>query len=296
MHGTRWGLLSRRRLIAGGAVLAAMVGSAVPLGARAATSSTGTLSLLGGSLSISSMSSFTTTATATTAGSLATPMNHATWGDSTGSGNGWNGTVAVTQFIDQGAWTQTSGAATALSTTSSGAYTGSAGAGSIVVTVTQALDTIAATTLTYSYSDVENGVTTNGTGTATKGTAATLVNGLSITFAILTAYPQNAAYTSHFGILSTTALALNTGQATTSASGTTQGGSNLPAFLNNGSTVTAGGPSTFSVTPIKFISAAVNTGIGSFNVTPGATITWDPNNVWPADYTASLQYNIVSGP
>ena len=37
-------------------------------------------------------------------------------------------------------------------------------------------------------------------------------------------------------------------------------------------------------------------GKGTFDVTPGATITWDPNNVWPANYTASLQYNIVSGP
>lgn len=277
-------------------MVAALAATAAPLGAKAATSSTGTLSLLGGSLSMSGLASFTTTSTSLSAGSLATPMNNATWADSTGSGAGWNGTVAVTQFIDQGAWSQTSGTATALSSTSSGAYTGSAGAGSITVTVTQALDTTASTTLTYSYSDVEKGVTTTGSGTATKGTAATLMNGLTITFAALTAYPQNATYESKFGILGTSALVLNTGQATVTASGTTSGGSNLPAFVNNSITVTAGGPSTLSTTPVKFVSAAVNTGMGTFSVTPGATITWDPNNVWPASYTANLQYNIVSGP
>ena len=276
-------------------MVAALAATAAPLGAHAATS-TGTLSLTGGSLSMSGLASFTTTSTSLSGGSHATPMNNATWADSTGSGAGWNGTVAVTQFIDQGAWSQTSGTTTALSSTSSGAYTGSAGAGSITVTVTQALDTTASTTLTYSYSDVETGVTTTGSGTATKGTAATLMNGLTITFAALTAYPQNATYESKFGILGTSALALNTGQATVAASGTTSGGSNLPVLQNNGITVTAGGPSTYSTTPIKFISAAVNTGMGTFSVTPGATITWDPNNVWPASYTASLQYNIVSGP
>jgi hypothetical protein len=276
-------------------VLAMGAAAVAPIEALAANS-TGTLALGGGSLSISGLGAFTTATTALTAGTLATPMNAATWADTTGTGVGWNGTLALQQFIDQGAWSQTSGTTTALTNTASGAYTGSAGAGSIVVTVTQAADTIAAATLTISYKDIENGTVTNGTGTATKGTALALMNGLTINFATATAYPQNATYQSRFGILPTTALALNTAQGTVTASGTTQAGSNLPAFLNNSTTVTAGGPSTYSVTPIKFVSAALNTGVGTFNVTGGATLTWDPNNVWQASYTANAQYNIVTGP
>lgn len=288
---TTRGLLSRRRLLVGGAAVAALAATAAPLGARAATSSTGTLALLGGGLSISGMSTFTTTATSLSAGSLATPMNNATWADNTGTGAGWNGTVAVTQFVDQGAWTQTSGTTASLQTTSSGAYTGTAGAGSIDLTVT--LDSLL--NVTYTYTDIENGVSTPGAGTAIKGTATSLTNGITITFASGTTYSANAVYDVKFGILPTSALALNTSQASVSATGTTQGGANLPAFQNNSTTVTAGGPTTAG-SAVKFVSAAVNTGKGTFSVTPGSTITWDPNNVWPANYTASLQYNIVSGP
>src|SRR5215471_3526533 len=123
-------LLTRRRTLAGVAVVAALVATALPLGVRAATSSTVTLSLgSGGGLSISGMSAFTTATTASSAGTLATPLNSATWSDQTALGLGWNGTLAVTQFVDQGAWAQTSGTTTALSSTSSGAYNGTAGAG-----------------------------------------------------------------------------------------------------------------------------------------------------------------------
>jgi hypothetical protein len=296
MDGILGGRRRRRSFITGGALLALAAAAAVPLGAHAATSSTATLLLGGGGLSISGMSAYTTASVPASTGTVATPLNTATWADTTGTGSGWNGNVAVTQFVDQGAWSQTSGTTTALASTTSGAYTGTAGAGSITVTVTQALDTVVATTLSISYSDSENGTVTNGTATATKGSATALVNGITIKFATLTAYPQNATYQVHFGILPTTALSLDTAQATVSAAGTTQGGTNLPAFINNNTTVTAGGPSTLSTTPIKFISAASGTGIGSFTVAGGAMITWDPNNVWQASYTASVQYNIVSGP
>ena len=296
MVSSKRGVLSRRRTLAGVAVVAALVGTALPIGARAATS-TVTLALgSGGGLSVSSVGAYTTATTSSALGTLATPLNSATWADTTGSGAGWNGTLAVTQFIDQGAFTQTAGTTTALSTTSSGAYTGSAGAGYINVTVTQAGDTTGATSLAISYSDVENGSTTNGTATATKGSATTLVHGLTITFASGTAYPQNAVYQSKFGILPTTALALNTAQGSVAPQGTTLGLANDPLLVNNGSTVTAGGPSTYSASPVKFLSALILTGVGSFTVSGGATITWDPNNVWQANYTAGAQYTIASGP
>lgn len=293
---TKRGLVSRRRLFAGVAAVAALGATALPLSARAQTT-TVTLALgSGGGLSISGMNPFTTATTSSAAGTLATPLNSATWADTTGSGAGWNGTLAVTQFIDQGAYTQTAGAATALSTTSSGAYTGSAGAGYITVTVTQAGDTTSATSLAISYSDVESGVTTNGTATATKGSATTLLHGLTITFATGTAYPQNAAYESKFGILPTTALALNTAQGSVAPQGSTLGLTNDPLLINNGTTVTAGGPSTYSASPVKFLDALTLTGMGSFTVSGGATITWDVNNIWQADYTAGAQYTIASGP
>jgi hypothetical protein len=202
----------------------------------------------------------------------------------------------VTQFIDQGAFAQTAGTATALSTTSSGAYTGSAGAGYINVTVTQVGDTTGATSLAISYSDVENGSTTNGTATATKGSATTLVHGLTITFATATAYPQNAVYESQFGILPTTALALNTAQGSVTATGTTTGGLNDPLLVNNSSTVTAGGPAAYSASPVKFVDALILTGVGTFSIHGGATITWDPNNIWQANYTAGANYTIAAGP
>ncbi|MGH7686703.1 MAG: hypothetical protein ACREN2_07805 [Candidatus Dormibacteria bacterium] len=294
---TKRGLLSRRRTLAGVAVAAALVATALPLGVHAATGSTVTLALgLGGGLSISSMGAYTTATTAASAGTLATPLNSATWSDQTALGLGWNGTLAVTQFIDQGAFAQTVGTTTALSTAASGAYTGTVGAGYIDVTVTQVGDTTGATTLAISYADTEAGTTTPGTATATKGSATTLVHGLTITFATGTAYPQNAVYQSQYGILPTTALALTTSQASVTPQGSTAGGLNDPLFVNNSSTVTAGGPSTYSASPVKFISALLLTGVGSFTVHGGATITWDPNNIWQANYTAGAQYTIAAGP
>ena len=297
MVSSKRGLLSRRRIFAGVAVVAALGATALPLSALAATTSTVTLALgSGGGLSISGMTPFTTATTASSAGTLATPLNSATWADQTGLGLGWNGTLAVTQFVDEGAWAQTAGTATALNSTANGAYTGSAGAGYINVTVTQVGDTTGATSLAISYSDVENGTTTNGTATATKGSATTLVNGITITFKTSTAYPQNAVYESQFGILPTTALALNTAQGSVATQGTTAGGLNKPLLVNNGSTVTAGGPSTYSGSPVKFLSALILTGVGQFTISGGATITWDPNNIWQANYTAGAEYTIAAGP
>ena len=291
-------LVSRRRTLAGAAVAAALVGTALPIGVHAATS-TVTLQLgSGGGLSVTGVGAYTTASTSSGAGTLATPLNSATWSDQTGLGSGWNGTIAISQFVDQGAFAQTAGAATALSTTSSGAYTGSAGAGYITVTVTQVGDTTGATSLAISYADVENGSTTNGTATATKGSATTLLNGLTITFKTATAYPQNAAYESKFGILPTTALALNTLQGSVAPQGSTLGLVNDPLLVNNGSTVTAGGaaPTAYSASPVKFLDALILTGVGSFTVSGGATITWDPNNIWQANYVAGVQYTIASGP
>ena len=287
----------RRRNVVRGLALAGAAGFVFSTTALASSTSTSTDSLVlsSGALSISSMTAFSTTSTVLTAGTLATALNAAAWADTTGTGNGWNGTLALEQFIDQGVWAQTSGTATSLASTASGAYTGSAGAGSIVVTVTQSGDTTTATSLSISYKDIENGVTTTNTASATKGSALALMNGITITFASGTAYPQNATYQSHFGILPTTALALNTTDAAVTATGTTQGGSNLPTFVNNSGTVTAGGPATYG-TALQFVSAAVNTGLGTFSLNGGGTITWDPNNVWQATYTANAEYNIVTGP
>jgi hypothetical protein len=60
--------------------------------------------------------------------------------------------------------------------------------------------------------------------------------------------------------------------------------------------VTSGTVSTYSGAPVKIVTAAKLKGKGTFTVTPGVTLTWDPNATWALPYTASAQYTIASGP
>jgi hypothetical protein len=239
-------------------------------------------------------------ATVLSAGTVSGAVNGATWNDLTGSGAGWNGTVAISTLLVQGPWSQTAGTALALGSTASGSYTGSAGAASIVVTVN---GTPTATNTPFTWTDREGATTSGPTSvpTCVNGTACAVNNGVTITFATATPYIAGDAYTAHVGIGSTTAMSLATGSATAITNqGTTLGGSNLPTYTGNLSTVTAGGVG-IEGTAVKFVTAAANAGAGSFTVTPGVTFTWDPNNTWSsstagANYTATAQYTIATGP
>ena len=45
----------------------------------------------------------------------------------------------------------------------------------------------------------------------------------------------------------------------------------------------------------KFLTSAINSGMGAYQVSPGATISADPDS-WSHTYTANVLYDIVTGP
>lgn len=205
-----------------------------PSQAAASSTATDTLALTAGSLSISGLSNPTISAAAS-AGTTSTPLNSGTWTDATGLGLGWNGTLALESFVFQGAWTWSSGT-TALTVTTSGAYTGTASQASIALTVT---GTPTNSTTPFSYTDTENSTVTTGSGTASNGSAATIANGMTITFNNATTYTAGAVYDVEMGALPTTAVVLHTASGSVAAQTGTLGGTNLPLLVNNGSAVTS---------------------------------------------------------
>jgi hypothetical protein len=261
---------------------------AVMLATAAAASSASTG--LAGTLSITVPASTTLPSTALTVGTLTTGVNAATWGDTAGANVGWNGTLAVQRFHILGTNAWTPGASNVLANNNSGQYTGNTPAAAYIVIVTGA-SAAGATTVAISWSGEEAG-----SGTATKNVAfAVGALGMTITFKSAQAYATTDVYTARVGNLATSALAL--AQATTVitlVSGA--GGTNLPTATGGTATVTSGTTSTYSAAPVKFVTAANTKGVGTFTVTPGVTLTWDPNNTWALPYTASAQYTIVSGP
>jgi hypothetical protein len=280
----------QKRLVGG--LAAGIVGVLLPVSAMASSTATDTLSLAAGTLSISGLGNWTSASTAVSAGTLNSGTNSGTWTDQTGLGLGWNGTLAMESFLYTGTWTQTSGTVTALGTTAAGSYTGTSPNAFITVTVN---GTPSSSSTPYTYSDNESGTVTSNSGTATNGSATTLANGITITFAAATTYPVGAVYSEKMGVLPTTALALHSASGTITNQAGTLGGSNLPTFTNNGVTVSSTSATAYG-TAVKFITANALQGIGSFTVVPGVTITWDANNTWAANYVANAQYTIASGP
>jgi hypothetical protein len=257
--------------------------------AIAATGSTA-VGVFAGTLSVTVPASTTLPSTAISAGTLTAGVNAANWAETAGSNVGWKGTLAVQQFhiIGTNAWTP--GASAVLANNNSGQYIGATQAAFYAVNVTAA-SAGATTTVAISWSGDEVG-----SGTATKNTPFVMGGrGMTIDFLSGQAYVVTDVYTARVGNLATSALSV--AQATTVitlVSGA--GGTNLPTATGGTSTVTSGSPSTYSTTPVKFVTAANTKGVGTFTVTPGVTLTWDPNNTWALPYTASAQYTIASGP
>lgn len=281
-------LRQRRGLAAMAGTVAALAALAAPTAASAATS-TESLALTGGSLSIGTLTapSLSGSIGATVTGNLP----YGNWSDATGSGSGWNGTIALSLFHYQSAWTQTLGTTTALGSTTSGNYTGS-GEGSYTVTITS----FTSPTLQYSYAGL-----TSGTGSATLGvtnTTSTIASGVTITWGpTTTTYAAGMAYSIKVGNLPATALSLNnaSGGSIVATGGTT---SPNPTFTNTTATPAEGSgadPTQTVGASTKFITAAVNQGAGTYTVTPSATITSDAY-AWAATYVAQVTYTIVSGP
>jgi hypothetical protein len=266
-----------------------LAGLALPLStltvsAATTATSTDTLTLSAGSLSVAAYAAGTATGVLGN-GSTTTNIAVADWGDTTGSGAGWNGTVAVGLFNHTGAWTRTGGTS-AQTTTTSGTYTGAATQGYYLVTVSA--DTGTNITAAVSGSESAPAITAQlKTSPIAVGTM-----GVTIKFDPAVTYVNGDQYTIHVGNLPASALVLGAG---TSATGIGTTSATAPTFANNGSTVT-GGSAIAVGSGVKFVSAALNTGMGSFRVTPSGTIAFDGNLDWAGTYVAMVSYSIVTGP
>jgi hypothetical protein len=265
-----------------------LAGLALPLStltvsAATTATSTDTLTLSAGSLSVAAFSAGTATG-ALGSSSASTNIAVADWADTTGSGAGWNGTVAVSLFNNTGAWARTGGAS-AQTVTTSGTYTGTATQGYYVVTVTSDTGSSLNATVTGTEAgSISAGAHNAGLAVGTKGVTITFNTGVT--------YLAGDQYTIHVGNLPATALVLGAGTSATPNGSTT---ATAPTFANSGSTVT-GGTATAVGTGVKFVSAALNTGMGSFRVTPSGTIAFDGNLDWAGTYVAQVSYSIVTGP
>jgi hypothetical protein len=267
--------------------VAAVACAAGPLQAEALTQGSGldTLTVTGGSLSVASVgaAAFSVTLGTGTVTTAATSLNAGTYADTTGSGAGWNGTLALFRFVNTQAWVPNG---TALLNNTSATYTGTANNAFYSVAVTAQ----ASTTVNVTWSGQESG-----SGVATKGSAFAIGTlGLTITFNAANTYLVTDTYTIKADVLPTTALVMATGGSCV-AQGTTATGANLPTMTNTSATITGGTYNTFG-SAVKVITAATNAGLGTFICTPKATISTDSNLTWASSYTATAQYSIVTGP
>jgi hypothetical protein len=293
-------VITRRRLRSRAWLAVAVMGAIVtavgtPTPARAATtqSSTENLVLSSGALSVGALTPGS--ASATVGGGPATgALASGTFSDATGTGTGWNGTIAMSLFHYQGLWVQTVGAATALGSTTSANYT-AAGSGYYTVTVTS----YAAPTLNFTYAGIESG--TGAAATLGGGTTTSAVGTKGVTIVwgpSSTAYAATMAYTIKVGNLASTALTLADAGAPAAIAAT--GGTTSPnaAFTNTTANIAGGSgadPTQTVGAATKFVAAAVNQGMGSYTVSPQASVAFDPS-VWAQTYVAQVTYTIVSGP
>jgi hypothetical protein len=254
---------------------------------HAATSGVGTdtFTVTGGSLGLASVGSaaFAVTLGSGTVTTAATNLNSGNYSDTTGSGAGWNGTVALEQFVNTQSWVPTG---SALSTNTSGGYTGTVVDANYQVTVTSD----GGTTVAVAWTGTESG-----SGTATKNAAFTVgTHGITITFATGTTYVATDRYNIKADVLATSAMTMAVGGSCT-ATGTTGTGTNIPVMINTASTVTGGTYNAFGAA-VKVISGPVGEGLGTFTCTPKATLSVDSNNALSGSYTANAQFTIATGP
>jgi hypothetical protein len=268
---------------AGAAVALAML---VPSAAYASTSAASqqTLAVQAGTLFVSNTTPASITAQVDGTGSGALPS--AEWGDLTGSGDGWQGSIAASNFIYTGNWAPV-GSAPALSSDTSAGYTGTADGDTYTVTITS----VSGSTIDFSYSST-NGA--SGTGTATAGTAADVgANGLTITFSASATYATGDAYQIEVGAQNPDALALDDSFNAATITPYDGATSAPPTYINTAAAVVGGG-STYG-TAVPFLSAAQYAGMGEYTISPQATVITDTNS-WATTYTSNVQYTIAAGP
>lgn len=252
-----------------------------------AASGTATVNLTGGSLSVGSVGTDNMSAQIGVTGNGQLPS--ADWADATGTGDGWNGSVAVSALTYTGQWVAASGSP-ALGSTSAGTYAGTSDGIWFKVTISSA---VFGTSVSYNYTSNYPG-DTSGTGAATtvNTTAGTITGsvgneGLTITFTTTGTYASGDTYTVTAGTQADT-MSVDTAVATpVTSTGTT---SPAPTYVNNGASISSSG--------VKVLSAAQYTGMsgsGYYTAAPGVSFTPDSNS-WAATYSGNLTYTIASGP
>jgi hypothetical protein len=274
------------RFAMAGTVVAMAAFTVFPGRAFALTSGTGadTFTVTGGSLGLASVgtAAFSVTLASGTVTTAATNLNSGNYSDTTGSGAGWNGTLALQQFVNTQAWVPTG---TALNSNASGGYTGTTVDANYSVAVTADTGTVAVT-----WSGTESG-----SGTATKGSAFAIgTKGITITFKVGSTYLTTDTYTIKADVLATSAMTMAVGGSCV-ATGTTATGTNIPSMTNTAATVTGGTYTAFGAA-VKIITVPVGQGLGTFTCTPKSTLSVDSNSAIPGSYTANAQFTIATGP
>jgi len=270
-----------RAALALGAAVAPLIATS-EAGAATAAPGTQNLQLAAGQLSVGQLTPGTLQGVV--GGTASGQLPSASFSDTTGSGNGWQGAVAASDFIYTGAWQPSSGAP-ALASSSAGSWSGSADGISITVTVI-AGGTSTSTPFTWSDS-----AGNSGSGLATNGTPAAVEDGVTIDFAAGTTYASGDQYSVRVGAQGAQALSLDAALGSITPAAGVQ--SPAPGFVNSGAVV-AGGGTTYGVA-IPMVSAAQGLGMGTYAVAPGAQVVTDASS-WAATYVAQVQYTIATGP
>jgi len=236
--------------------------------------------ITGGSLSVTPTGNGSIAATLGQGVSATGTLPPATWDDSTGTGNGWNGTIEATPLNYTGTWND-EGSATALTTDTSAPFTGSADG------ITYTVNVSSEGTFTYTSNDPSD---PSGSGTFTAGTAAAVGKfGLTIT---LPSGETNGQFVLNCGTQNTSSLVFASSGTTITPVSTT---SPSPTVVDAGDTIETGATTGDYGSAFEILSAAIDTGMGAYNVTPAVKFTPD-NNSWASTYTADVLYSIASGP
>ena len=267
--------------------------TAVPVANASSTSANSVLNLAltAGSLSVGSTTPSSISAVVGSSGTGSLPS--AIWSDTTGSGSGWDGTISVSDFVYTGAWTGTN-VATDLVSTASSPYAGFADGVFYSVTVNSP------TSVTYTSTDKND---PSGTVSAVTNTPVSIgtSSGLTIDFKSLV---TGDVFEIQVGTQSDAALTLANTSANTSATIAVSSSlyTGMPTFYAaNAQVALLGGktnatPSNSTVgSAAKFLTSAINSGMGAYQVSPGATISADTDS-WSHTYTANVLYDIVTGP
>jgi len=243
--------------------------------------------ITGGSLSVTPTGNGSVTATLGQNVSATGTLPPATWDDSTGTGDGWTGSIEATALNYTGTWSTAAPAGsgvsmTALTTDTSAPFTGSADGITYTVAVT------GSGTFTYTSNDPSDA---SGSGTFTAGSPAT-VGKYGLTITIQSGIGKGNSYVLNCGTQNASSLTIPSSGTTITPVSTT---SPSPFFIGGNETIETGNGSGGYGSAAPLLSAGVDTGMGAYNVNPAVKFTPD-NNSWASTYTSDVLYSIASGP